>query len=175
MIFIGAFLESLVLINFLVPGVVAIGLGAVFARVGELNLGYGILAATAGCVLGYIIDYGVGSLGIGEILKRVSSQKFLNDTKRKVEKYALISFVLGFIHPNTGAFMSVAVGASKITFKTFFVLATLSTLVWMSLWGILIFAFGELFLIILTKYVFAITVFLISAWLLVLILKKKDK
>ena len=39
MIFIGAFLESLVLINFLVPGVVAIGLGAVFARVGELNLG----------------------------------------------------------------------------------------------------------------------------------------
>lgn len=172
MIFIGAFFESLVLINFLVPGVVTIGLGAVFARVGDLNLGYGILAATAGCMLGYVIDYVIGSLGIGEILKRVSNKKTLDETKKSVEKYALKSFILGFIHPNIGAFVSIAVGASKVTFKTFFILVTLSTLFWMSLWGLLIFTFGKLFLVVLTKYIFAISIFLGAVWILVLLFRK---
>jgi membrane-associated protein len=166
MIFLGAFFESLILVNFLVPGVVTIGLGAVFAKVGDLSLSYGILAAASGCMLGYIIDYIIGSLGVGEILKRVSSKKSLDQSKKTVEKYVLKSFALGYIHPNIGAVLSVVVGASKVTFKTFVIFAALSTLFWMSFWGLLIFTFGKLFLVILTKYIFAIALFLGSAWFL---------
>jgi membrane-associated protein len=172
MIFVGAFLESLILVNFLVPGVVTIGLGAVFAKVGDLSLSYVILAATAGCMLGYIIDYVVGYLGLAEIIKRVSNEKTLEDTKKTVEKYVYKSFALGYIHPNLGAFLSIAVGASKITFRTFLIFATLATLFWMSLWGILIFTFGKLFLVILTKYVFALTVLIGSAWFIYVVYSK---
>jgi len=175
MIFIGAFFESLILINFLVPGVVTIGLGAVFARVGELNLGYAILAATGGCLLGYMIDYAVGSLGIEEILKRLSSQDSFEKAQANVEKYAFKSSLVGFIHPNLGAFLSVVIGASRITFKTFIVLAGLSTLFWMSVWGLLIFSFGKLFLIVLTKYVFALAVLIGAGWFLWVLYKNLRK
>lgn len=163
---IGSSLEALILINFFVPGVLAVGFGVVFARVGDLDLTWVILSATAGAILGYVLDFLLGRFGFGQIFERMGYQKTIYQTKEKLAKFDLKTLSLGFIHPNIGAIVSLAAGALKMDFKKFFILASLSTLVWYIFWGLLIFALGKAFLTIFSKYVFILFLLVGSIWIL---------
>ena len=56
-LFLGAVLEALVVVNLFSPGMTALAFGGVFARTGNLNLPEAILAAVAGAIIGFIIDF----------------------------------------------------------------------------------------------------------------------
>ncbi len=163
---IGSFLEALILINFFVPGVLAVSFGVIFAKVGELDLTLVILAATSGAISAYILDFILGRFGFGQLLERIGYKKKIDDVKLKIEKFDLKTFSLGFIHPNIGALVSLAAGTLKIDFKKFLILALLATLVWYILWGLLIFALGSVFLTIFTKYVFLLFMLVGAIWIL---------
>lgn len=163
---IGSFLEALVLINFFVPGVLAVGFGVVFARIGDLDLSIVILAATSGAVLGYVLDFLLGRFGFGQLFERLEYKETIDKVKFKVEKFDWKTFGLGFIHPNIGALVSLTVGALKMDFKKFLILASLSTLVWYILWGLLIFALGKVFLTIFSRYVFLLFMLVGAIWIL---------
>lgn len=163
---IGSFLESLILINFFVPGVLAVGFGVIFAKVGELDLTFVILAASSGAILGYILDFLLGRFGFGQLFERMGYKKTIDKTSGKIEKFDWKTFNLGFIHPNIGALVSLTAGTLKMNFKRFFILALLSTLVWYILWGLLIFALGKVFLTIFTKYVFLLFMLVGAIWIL---------
>lgn len=168
-IFLGALLESLIVINFFVPGALTVALGAIFARSGQLDLAIAVLVASSAAMIGFIIDFILGYFGFGEIIKKLGYSSALQKVKRQIEKSGIKSFSLGFIHPNIGSLVSLAAGTLKIRFSTFVVLGFLSTIAWVSFWGLLIFSFGDIFLLILTRYVYVVVLLVLSVWILTII------
>lgn len=165
-IFLASAIEALFIVNLFAPGAVAVGLGAVFARSGQLDLTVGIILAVAGAMLGYILDYLIGFLGFSRLVEGLGFARYTDQAKSQLQASSFKSFSLGFIHPNIGAVVSVAAGILKMNFVRFILLSSLSTLTWYSLWGILGFALGEIFLTLLTKYAFIIMLLIASIWIL---------
>lgn len=165
-VIVGSFLEALVLINLFTPGVATIGLGVIFAKAGRLDLTLVIIAAVLGAVVGFSVDYWLGRLGLGTILDRLGYRKEVARWETGIEKSGLKTFILGFIHPDIGAFLSVAAGTLEMDFKNFFSLALLSTLIWYIVWGLAIFALGRIFLAILSKYIFILFLLVGAVWIL---------
>lgn len=172
-IFTGALVEALAVINFFVPGVTIVVLGAVFASSGQVDLTYAILAATAGSLLGFTIDYLLGYFGFSEIIKKLGYTPALQKAKSQLGKSAVKSMALGFIHPNIASFVSLAAGVTKMEMSTFVVLGFFATLAWTSIWGILVFSFGQVFLTILTKYTTVLVILVISLWALLTLYERK--
>ncbi|MBI2020774.1 VTT domain-containing protein [Candidatus Daviesbacteria bacterium] len=168
-IFLASMLEALILINLFVPGAVAVGLGAVFARSGELDLTVGIILAVTGALLGYLIDFALGFFGFSEIVKSLGWERGLEKVRVQLQSSSVRSFSLGFIHPNIGALVAVAAGTLRMNFVKFLSLSALSTLIWYSLWAILGFALGGIFLTILTRYAFIIMLLVLSIWILTIL------
>ncbi len=172
-IFLGALMESLVVINFFVPGATILVLGAVFAHTGQVHIVYAILAATAGSLFGFVIDYLLGYFGFSAIINKLGYSDTLQKAKHQLNNSAVKSFALGFIHPNIGSFVSLAAGVTKISMTNFVVLALFSTLFWTSLWGFLIFSFGKVFLVVLTKYTTVLVIGILSVWVLLALYQKR--
>lgn len=168
-IFIGAILEALIIVNFVVPGAVAIGLGAVFARSGELDLSLAILFAVMGATVGFTIDYLLGRWGFGKIIDGMGLRNEFKKAEVQILRSRFQTFTLGFIHPNIGSFIAFAAGVLRVRFITYFTLSLLSTIVWYSLWGLAVYALGEVFLTILTKYLSIIFIIALSVWILSII------
>lgn len=174
-VLIGSFLEALIIVNFFIPGVAAVGLGVIFARAGDLDLTLAIILAVIGALTGYVLNFILGRFGFGQILERLGYKDIIEKTKLEIEKSNLKAFSLGFIHPNIGALVSLSAGILKVDFKFFFILSILSTIVWYIIWGLLIFALGNVFLTILTKYVFILFLLVGAIWLLLNIYRNRKK
>ncbi len=171
-IFTGAFLEALIIVNIFAPGAFTVGLGAVFARAGEINLTVAVIAAILGSMLAYVIDYYLGYYGLGNLAGRLGLKTVLVKTGQNLEKNRFRSFALGFFHPDFGSVVALAAGSLKINFSKFIFLAGLSTIAWYSLWGIVIFSFGSAFLTILVKHFWVLILLMVSAGLLTTIYGK---
>jgi membrane protein DedA with SNARE-associated domain len=170
-IFCAALLESLVLINFLIPGSLALALGAVFAKSGELDLTTVVLIASCGAIIGYITDYLLGYAGLDRLLKKLGYAKVLSEIEKRVNKKI---FALGFINPTLGSFFSLSAGIINSSFPTFLIIAVLSTLVWFSLWGILFYTVGEVLLEIVSKYFGLVFIITFGSTMLFQLVKKKN-
>lgn len=174
----GSLMEALVLVNLFTPGVVAVGLGAIFSRSGQLDLTLVIIFAVLGSLVGYMLDFLLGRFGFRELVDRMGYGQIIDETKHKIERFGFQTFSLGFMHPNLGALIALTAGTLRMDFKKFFLLSFLSTLVWYILWGLFIFALGQIFLTILTRYIFIIFILVGAAWLLMTIYgqtRKQDK
>jgi len=165
-IFISALLEGLVLVNLFVPGMLALALGAVFARTGQTDLTLVILTASLGIVLGYIIDFLMGYFGFGDTLKKLGYEGFLNASRDKLKKFGNRGLIVGFFHTNVGSFLAFAAGTMRLGFLNFLIVAVASTLVWATVWGIAAFYFGEIFLNIIKRYSFLLVLGVIASFIL---------
>lgn len=164
-LFLGALLESLVIINLAAPGMVALAFGGVFAKTGQLDLPLVILAAVLGALTGYIIDFFLGYFGFSKVIGKVAGMDALGKVKKQVNKSDVRLFSLGFFHPNLGSIISLAAGTVEMRFVSFLSLAAISTLVWFCIWGILVYVMGDIVLVILTKYLSMLTVVFATVWL----------
>ncbi|QQG43028.1 MAG: VTT domain-containing protein [Candidatus Daviesbacteria bacterium] len=176
LIFTGAFLEGLVIVNFFIPGVTIVILGVVFAKAGQVDLTLAILFASLGFLAGFIIDYLMGYFGFAQAINKFGISPALQKAKTHLEKKdRLRSFALAFIHPDIGSFVALAAGTIKMNFFHFFWLCTLSTVAWMSIWGLLVYAFGQVFLTVLTRYTVILLIIVLSVWLLINFVGEKRK
>ena len=173
-IFISALLEGLVLVNLFVPGMLALALGAVFARTGETDLTLVILTASFGIVLGYVIDYLMGYFGFGDTLKKLGYEGFLNASRDKLKRFENRGLIVGFFHSNVGSFLAFAAGMMRLNFLSFLIVTVSSTLVWATLWGIAAFYFGEIFLNIIKRYSFLLVLLVIASFILASVWKYKS-
>lgn len=174
-IFVSALLEGLVLVNLFVPGMLALALGAVFARTGETDLTMVILTASLGIVLGYVIDFLMGYFGFGDTLKKLGYEGFLNTSREKLKKFGNRGLIVGFFHSNVGSFLAFAAGTMRLGFVNFLVVAFSSTLVWASLWGIAAFYFGEIFLLIIKRYSFLLVLVMVALFVIASFWKYKSE
>lgn len=169
-IFISAILEALVLVNFVVPGLIAMAMGAIFARTGHIDLTLVIITAALGLLLGYMIDFLLGRLGFGRIMRKLGWGWVLNKAQIELNKFGTGSLIVGFAYPAVASFLSLAAGATGMRLVNFFILAFLSCAFWVPLWGIIIYALGEIFLTIITRYsllvvaIVAASLFLFRLW-----------
>ncbi|OGE31520.1 hypothetical protein A2631_00150 [Candidatus Daviesbacteria bacterium RIFCSPHIGHO2_01_FULL_44_29] len=151
-LFLSALLETLVLVNFLIPGQLAMVLGIVFARTGQINLEMVVAMIVLGACLGYFIDYCLGWFGFQELLKKLNLEQYVVKTEKQIKKWGAKALVLGFIHANVGTFTSLAAGVIQINVWRFMMIAILSTLFWTSAWSLLIYTFGDIFINLFTRY-----------------------
>lgn len=160
--------ESLILINFFVPGILAVVLGVLFSA-GKLDLMMMVVAAIAGSFLGYLIDFALGRFGFAAMIIKLGYKKEVSNIQNKLKTGAIKSAFLGFIHPNIGSITALLAGALRINFTNFFLAAFVATFVWYSIWGILIFLLGDILITVLTKYTFSILLFTLILFSLIIL------
>jgi len=174
-IFLAAALESLVIASFFVPGMIAIALGAVFARLGQIELPYVVAFAALGATTGYIMDFILGYLGFSDIIKKLGYGGIVNKARKQLMHSRSGTWILGFAHPNVAAFLSVAAGTVGMNFFRFLTIAALSAFVWATVWGVAIYSIGDVVLTILTRYSFLLVVAVVAGLILTRFFMKEDK
>lgn len=160
-IFISAALEALVIVNLFVPGMTAIAVGALFARAGQIDLTLVVLFGAVGAIFGYTIDFLLGNFGFGDIFKKLGYGKLLHQARNKLLRFKSKGIILGFAYPNIGGVLALAAGATGINYIKFFLIASLSTIFWASLGGIIVYIVGDVFIKILIKYSFLLVLLVV--------------
>jgi len=153
-IFFSALLESLILVNFLVPGQLGMALGIVFSRTGETQFPLVILFVTFGAFLGYMIDFILGYFGFSKILTRAGYGGLVEESKNQTKKFGKRGLILSFFHITIGSLSSFSAGTIKMNWLLFSIIALFSTLLWTLLWGVIIYALGDIVVDIFKKYAF---------------------
>jgi len=148
--------ESVFLLGFYLPGSAAILLGAALAKSGVVFLPLIILLGTVGLTTGYTINYFLGKYGWYHLLARFGFEKGIQMAEKKLKAHQKKTLFLGYISPNTGAFISTAAGISQLPFKTFFVITFCSQLFWATIWGITAYSLGNVFIEFFLKYAIVI-------------------
>lgn len=166
-VFVSAFLESLAIVTYFVPGSFALALGVIFARTGQTELTTVILVALAGATLGYQLDYFLGRFGFGEILTKIGYHNLLQSTKSQLARFGQKGMVVGFIHANFGSLLSLAAGATNFPWLRFTLVSTSSTLFWAVIWSLIIYSLGELFLELFKRYSFLFLILFITTLVLI--------
>lgn len=175
-IFAAAALEALVIACFFVPGMVTIALGAIFARAGNIELTFVVLSAATGATLGYILDFILGHAGFGRVVERAGYGGMLKKVKGQLgSRRRQSALFLGFAHPNVAAFISLALGATRMNFWRFLVVALLSALIWSTIWGVLIYSVGDVVLTLITRYSFLLALAAVAGLFLSRLLGKGEK
>lgn len=157
-IFISALLEALVVLSFFVPGLLGMSMGALFARTGHTQLSLVILTASLGLIIGYTIDFLLGRFGFSRLVRKIGYGRLIDIAHQKLIAYKNRGLLLGFIYPNIAAFLSLVTGTAKHSFVTFLLLSVLGTLFWVSLWAVLIFFIGDIFLKVFTNYFYILII-----------------
>ncbi len=174
-ILVAAFLECLILVNFFVPGVVAMALGAIFASTGKIELSLVIFSAAFGGAAGYIVDYFLGQYGLKDVFKRFGMEKIIDTAKFHINSLGIKGLFIGFSYPATGAVVGVAAGTIKYPFLKYLAVVITSVFFWMSFWGLLFFFLGGFLLPLITKYSYVILGIIIAAFYIVKLWNKRIK
>lgn len=174
-IFSAAALEALVIASFFVPGMVAIALGAVFARTGQVELPLVVLFAASGAIVGYTMDFILGYLGFSDIFKKLGYGGIVAKARKQLLHSRSGTWILGFAHPNVAAFLSLAAGTVGMNIFRFLIVASLSAFVWATVWGVAIYSIGDVVLTILTKYSFLLVIAIVAGLILTRFFMKEEK
>lgn len=144
-IFIGAFLEAALLIDFLVPGGSVVLAGAYFASQGVLSYPVFLLVSAAGFILGFLLDYLIGFYGWSDILRRFGLGEQLDKIEEKIHRLGGKAFFVGYIHPDLASLFAVAAGIIKMPIRYFILYNFLAGFLWLLIWTGAVYIFGTQF------------------------------
>ncbi len=127
-VFFGTLGENTALLGLLLPGNSLALLGAVYARLGTLNLGWVILFASLGTILGYHIDYLLGRFVLTRVATGWSTSKLgrrirlagrLRLARRLIAKHGgkaiLVSHLIGHLR----SFVALSAGMTRMNYLCF--------------------------------------------------------
>lgn len=138
-VFLATLGENTALLGLVLPGNSLALLGAVYARLGTLNLGGVILLATLGTIFGYHIDYLLGRFVLARFATRWSTSRLgrrirlagrLRLARRLLSKHGgkaiLISHVIGQIR----SFVALGAGMSRMNYLRFLGYEVVAAALW---------------------------------------------
>jgi membrane protein DedA with SNARE-associated domain len=141
LVFFGALAENTALLGLLLPGGTLAALGAFYARVGTLSLGWVILLAWLGTVLGYHVDYLVGRYALARFLGRWGETPLGRRLRlagrvrlaraflaRHGGKAILLSHTAGHLR----SFVALSAGAARMRYTRFLGFELVAALIWSS-------------------------------------------
>lgn len=145
LVFLGALGENTALLGLILPGGTLALLGAFYARQGTLNIGWVILLAWLGTVLGYHADYLIGRfllegvatrLGATRIGRRLRLAGRLRLARQLLSRHGgkaiLISHTVGHIR----SFVALSAGATRMRYRRFLAFELIAALLWNVAYGV---------------------------------------
>jgi membrane-associated protein len=138
-VFLGALGENTAVLGLILPGGTLALLGAFYARAGTLNIGWVILVAWLGTVLGYHVDYVIGRFLLGRYApvwnasplgRRLRLAGRLRLGQRLLRKYGgrtiFISHAIGHLR----SFVALSAGATQMRYRRFLGFELIAALFW---------------------------------------------
>lgn len=146
LVLLGALGENTALLGLVLPGGTLALLGAFYARQGTLNLGWVILFAWLGTVLGYHIDYLIGRYALGGVVGRVSDTRLgarlrlagrLRQARRLLNRHGGKAILLSHTVGHIRSFVALSAGATRMSYRRFLAFELVAALLWNIGYGLL--------------------------------------
>src|SRR2546423_4800294 len=127
-VFLGTLGENTAFLGFLLPGNSLALLGAVYARLGMLNLGWVILLATLGTIFGYHIDYLLGRFVLARFATRWSTSRLgrrirlagrLRLARWLITKHGGKAILISHLIGQVRSFVALGAGMSRMKYVRF--------------------------------------------------------
>jgi membrane protein DedA with SNARE-associated domain len=181
-VFLGTLGENTAFIGILLPGNSLALLGALYARLGILNLGWVIFLASLGTVLGYHIDYLFGRFVLAHAATRWSSGKLgrsirlagrLRMARMLLKKHGGKAIFMSHLVGHLRSFVALSAGMTRMKYRRFLGYELVAAFVWNTAFCILGYLLaGEIdhLLLLIEKagwMLFGVLVLLFLAWCLV--------
>jgi len=162
MLFIGAFLESVLLVGFYFPGSVLIFIGVGLAP-SIADAVIAVLVVDIAMLTGQSFNYFLGRYGWYKLLVRFGMKSGIENAQNKMLQNDVRYIAYTFWNAGLASFTSTAAGILHIGYKRFITLAIIAIVFWNTLWGILVYSLGEKAL---TLVEFRTILFFIFIWVL---------
>jgi len=127
-VFLGTLGENTAFLGFILPGNSLALLGAVYARLGTLNLGWVILLATLGTIFGYHIDYLLGRFVLARFATRWSTSRLglrirlagrLRLARRLIPKHGGKAILISHLIGQVRSFVALGAGMTRMKYVRF--------------------------------------------------------
>jgi membrane protein DedA with SNARE-associated domain len=138
-VFLGTMGENTALLGLLLPGNSLVLLGAVYARLGTLNLGWVILLASVGTVLGYHIDYLLGRFVLARVASGWSASRLgrrirlagrLRLARRLIAKHGGKAILMSHLIGQLRSFVALSAGMTRMKYLRFLGFELLAAALW---------------------------------------------
>ena len=145
-VFLSTFAENTALLGLVLPGNTLALLGAFYARIGTLNLGWVIFFSTIGTVAGYHIDYLFGRFALEHLLTRWGTSRLglrmrlagrIRLSRRMLTRHGgktiLISHTIGHLR----SFVALSAGLTRMRYARFLLFEIIAALLWNTLYSLI--------------------------------------
>jgi membrane protein DedA with SNARE-associated domain len=153
-VFLGALGENTAVVGLILPGGTLALLGAFYARAGTLNIGWVILVAWLGTVLGYHVDYLIGRFLLGRYAPAWSASRIgrrlrlagrLRLGQRMLRKYGGRTIFVSHAIGQLRSFVALSAGMTRMRYRNFLGYELISALFWTGGYCLLGFFLGAQF------------------------------
>ena len=142
-VFIGAFVEGLLLIGWYFPGAIVI-LAALLLAGDNAWAAAQVLAATiAGLTLAYTVNFFLGKYGWYRVLVAFGLREALERAKVRLTRYGLSAIFTTYWQMNLASLTSTAAGILHFPAARFFAISIVACVAWITFWGSMIFFLGQ--------------------------------
>jgi membrane protein DedA with SNARE-associated domain len=127
-VFLGTLGENTALLGLLLPGNSLALLGAVYARLGTLNLGWVIFLASLGTILGYHVDYLLGRFVLARVAAGWSTRRLgrrirlagrLRLARRLIAKHGGKAILMSHLAGQLRSFVALSAGMTRMNYPRF--------------------------------------------------------
>ena len=138
-VFLGTLGENTALLGFLLPGNSLALLGAVYARLGTLNLGWVIFLASLGTILGYHIDYLLGRFILARVASNWSTSRLgrrirlagrLRLARMLITKHGGKAILISHLAGQLRSFVALSAGMTRMNYPRFLGYELLAATLW---------------------------------------------
>ena len=138
-VFLGTLGENTALLGLLLPGNSLALLGAVYARLGPLNLGWVIFLASLGTILGYHVDYLLGRFVLARVAAGWSTSRLgrrirlagrLRLARRLIAKHGGKAILMSHLAGQFRSFVALSAGMTRMNYLRFLGYELLAASLW---------------------------------------------
>jgi len=145
-VFLSTLAENTAFLGLVLPGNSLALLGAFYARVGTLNLGWVIFFSTVGTILGYHIDYLFGYFALQRLLTRWSPSRVgrhlrlagrIRLSRRILTRYGGKAILLSHTVGHLRSFVALSAGLTRMRYSRFLLYETIAAILWNTLYSLI--------------------------------------
>jgi len=167
-IFLSSILEGILLVGNYFPGVFVIFFGVILAN-SVLQAIKVVFVVTVGLFIAHLFNYILGRYGWYKLLVRFGMKDAVEKSRKRLVKRGPIVILLSYWLPNFAAFTDTAAGIMRMPFKTFLFYSLISTTLWNTIAGILVYSFKETALSIVNPSSGSKVILIIVIWIIILL------
>jgi membrane protein DedA with SNARE-associated domain len=142
-VFIGAFVEGLLLIGWYFPGAIVILAALLLAGSDAWAAAQVLLATIAGLSTAYIVNFLLGKYGWYRLLIAFGLREGLERAKARLTKYGLSAIFTTYWQMNLASLTSTAAGILHFPAVKFVIISVVACVAWITFWGSMIFFLGQ--------------------------------